>query len=107
MLLKDTVKLVGKGWVQRRKGYRIRFQRRAETGWATEFSPDMKEKSWTSEIATWELARRLAAATKDAGPDNPEGEIVNICVVDDAGEPIPYYATNQSHVLNPRDVEQE
>ncbi len=105
MLVKDTVKIVNKGWIKRRKGYRVRFQRRTEEGWATEFSPDMQEKAWTSEISTWELARRLSEAAKNAQPGDPDGEIVNISVVDDAGEPVPYYATNQPYVMNPRDVD--
>ena len=44
------------------------------------------------------------AASKSEPPDISAGDLVNIYVVDDAGNPIKYYATDQFEVFNPVDT---
>jgi len=104
MKVKDAVKIIGGDWVRRRKGFRVHLQKRVNSEWVTDYIPDEKETPWTSEIATWELARRLAEATKSDSPKINDGDIVNIYVVDDLGNPVAFYGTNQSKVFNYKDT---
>jgi hypothetical protein len=106
MKARDALKIIDDGWIRRRKGFRVCFQRRADAEWVTDCFPTEREKPLPSDVATWELARRFAAATKPGTPGANEGEMVNIYVVDDLGEPVRFYGTNQSEVFNRRDVEE-
>ncbi|MFC1825204.1 hypothetical protein ACFL9T_21030 [Thermodesulfobacteriota bacterium] len=107
MKLKDVVNIVDEGWVKKEKGYRIHFQRRVDSEYLTEYAPGEEEKPLDSEVTTWRLAKNLYNATQGDHPENADGEIVNIYVVDDSGNQIKYYATNQFDVFNPRDIEPE
>ena len=61
-------------------------------------------KPITSEISMWELARRFAEATKSEGLEANDGDIANIYVVDDLGNPVNFYATNQPKIFNYREI---
>ncbi len=105
MKVKDAMEIVDRGWVQKRKGFRVHFQRRAGSEITTDFVPGEKEKPLDSEVVAWRLAWKLSQATKPENPDIKEGDIVNIYVVDDSGDPVKYYATNQLDIFNQRDIE--
>jgi hypothetical protein len=47
----------------------------------------------------------LAESKKSDTPDISAGDLVNIYVVEDGGNPIKYYATNQFEVFNQIDTE--
>jgi hypothetical protein len=106
MQARDALKIIDDGWIRRRKGFRVCFQRRADSEWITDYFPSEKEKPLPSDVATWELARRFAAATKAGIPGANEGEMVNIYVVDDLGEAVRFYGTNQFKTFNRRDMEE-
>jgi len=89
------------GWVRKRKGFRIRFEKRVEERWEEDFFPDKEESAIKSEVAAWEYARRFAQSTGADRPEEKDGAMVNIYVVDDTGAPVKFYATNQLAVLNP------
>jgi hypothetical protein len=101
MKLKEATKFIKDGWVRKRKGFRIRFERRVEDRWEEDCFPDKEESAIKSEVAAWEYARRFAQATQADRPEENDGAMVNICVVDDTGAPVRFYATNQLMVLNP------
>ncbi len=61
---KEAVKIIREGWVQRKKGYRVQFEKFGDSEWMADYIPAMSEKPWTSDISTWELARRFAASVK-------------------------------------------
>ena len=104
MKLVEAMKVIDDGWVRRLKGYRVHFQKRENSQWVTDYFPDQEAKPITSEISMWELARRFAEATRSEGPEANDGDIVNIYVVDDLGNPVKFYATNQPKIFNYREI---
>jgi len=106
MKLKDAMKVIDEGWIRKKKGYRICFQKRAGSEWVKDMFPGENEKPLTSDVSAWELARRFAQAKKPDDSEIQEGEIVNISVVDDMGNPVNFYGTNKPRVLNQRPMEE-
>lgn len=102
MKLKEGMEIINKGWVKRRKGYRIFFERLDKGEWITDLFPGENEKPLTSDISAWELARRFAETTRSDETKKNQGNITNISVVDDLGHTINFYGTNQPWILNPR-----
>ena len=102
MKVKDSLKIIDEAWVKKRGGYRVRFQKLKNSEIVTDYCPEEKEKPLDSDVVAWRLAWRLAQATRVEGSHIGDGESINVCVVDDTGEPIKYYATNQLEVFNPK-----
>jgi len=102
MDLKEAMKMIGAGWIQRPKGFRVRFERRQGNEWISDFFPSEEEPLLTSDVMAWELARRFAEAIKKEATGEAEGEISSITVVDDKGRPVTFYGTDGILVLNPR-----
>jgi hypothetical protein len=102
MELKEAMKVIGAGWIQRPKGFRVRFERRQGDQWVTDSFPSETEALLTSDIMAWELARRFAEAAKKESAGKSEGDISSITVVDDKGSPVRFYGTDAVRVLNPR-----
>jgi len=102
MKLKDAMKVIDEGWIRKRRGYRVSFQKRAGSEWVKDMFPGENEKPLTSDVSAWELARRFAQAKKPEDSEIHEEDIVNIMVVDDLGNPVNFYGTNQPRVLNQR-----
>ena len=105
MKVKDAVKIVDDGWVKKKGGYRVRFQKLEDSAIVTDYTPEEGDKPLESDVAAWRLAWTLAQASASQGDTVEEGELINICVVDDTGEPVKYYATNTFEVFNPKSGE--
>ena len=101
MKIIEAIKVIDKGWVKKAKGYRVRFQIMAGGRWKTDFSPGEKASPLDSDVATWRLAWKLARSTPRTDAPPAEGDMVNICVIDDRGTQVSYYATNAVEVFNP------
>ena len=104
MKVSDALKVIDDGWVKKPKGFRVHFQKQEVSEWVTEYSPGEQEKPLDSDVVAWRLAWKLAEASKSNMPENAEGALVNIYVVDDLGNPIKYYASNQLDVFNPMEI---
>ena len=104
MKLNEAMKIIDEGWMTRKKGYRIQFEKRVDSEWVSEVFPDESENLLNSEISAWEVARRFAQATKSDSTKFREGDIVDVTVVDDLGNPVKFYGTNQPRVLNKRET---
>ena len=102
MELKEAMKIIGAGWIQRPKGFRVRFDRRQGEQWFSDFFPAETETLLSSDVMAWELARRFAEATRKGVTGEAEGDISDITVVDHKGSPVRFYGTNAIRVLNPR-----
>jgi hypothetical protein len=102
MDLKEAMKIIGAGWIQRPKGFRVRFERRQGDQWISDAFPSEREPLLTSDVMAWELARRFAESARKEATGEAEGEISSITVVDDKGRPVTFYGTDGIHVLNPR-----
>ena len=103
MKLSEAVKAIDDGWVRKRKGFRVQYQRRINSELVTEFVPNEEEKPLDSEVAAWRLAWKLSEAVNPDNAEPGDGEMVNICVVDDLGNPVAFYGTNQPKMFNRRD----
>jgi hypothetical protein len=101
MELKEAMQMIGAGWIQRPKGFRVRFERRQGEKWLSDFFPSETETLLSSDVMAWELARRFAEATQREAAGEAEGDISDITVVDDKGSPVRFYGTNAIRVLNP------
>lgn len=102
MQVKDSMKIVDERWIKKRGGFRVHFQKRVGSEIVTEYCPGEEEKPLESDVVAWRIAWKLAQATGSDDPGIREGEFINIYVVDDTGERMKYYATNQFEVFNPK-----
>jgi len=102
MELKEAMKIIGEGWVQRPKGFRVRFERREGGQWVSDSFPSESETPFTSDVMAWELARRFAEASQKRPSEAAEGDIASITVVDDKGEPVAFYATGAIRIIRSR-----
>jgi hypothetical protein len=102
MELKKAMQMIGAGWIQRPRGFRVRFERRQGEQLVSDFFPSETETLLSSDVMAWELARRFAEATGKGATGEAEGAITSITVVDDKGSPVRFYGTNTIRVLNPR-----
>jgi len=96
----EAYKIIDEGWTKKRTGFRVRFQKQVDSEIITDYFPDMDEGPWLSEIAIWRMAWKLAESKKSDTPDISAGDLVNIYVIEDGGNPIRYYATNRFEVFN-------
>jgi len=102
MDLKEAMQKIGAGWIQRPKGFRVRFERKEGDQWIPDVFPSVGEAFLTSDVMAWELARRFAEATRNKVIGKADGDISSITVVDDKGSPVRFYGTDAIRVLNPR-----
>jgi hypothetical protein len=100
MKLGDAAKFIDAGWVKKPKGFRVHFQKRMDGEVITDYTPGPKEKPMDSDVAAWRLAWKLDQAQTYGGKPVGDGELFNIYVVDDANNPVNYYATGQPLVFN-------
>ncbi len=101
MNIKELLKTVDEGWVQKPKGFRVCYQKRVNDELITEYMPNENENPLESDVVAWRSAWKLHQATQTDGPEIAEDELVNIYVIDDTGKRIKYYATNLFEVYNP------
>ena len=102
MKTKDALKIIDEGWIRKPKGFRVHFQKKVNSDLITDYIPDEDVKPLESDVVTWRLAWKLSEVTKSDNPEMADGEMVNIYVVDDLGNPIPFYGTNEFEILNKR-----
>ncbi len=101
MKLKEAMEKIGAGWIQRPKGFRVRFERREGDQWISDVFPSEGEALLTSDVMAWELARRFSESTRSSSGET-ETDFSSITVVDQEGRPVKFYGTNAIRVLNPR-----
>ena len=106
MKTKEALKIIDERWVKKRKGFRVHFQKMVNAELKTDYIPPEEAKPLDSDVLAWRLAWKLAESTKTDSPEMSDGDVINVYVVDEEGNPVNYYATNQPEVFNARDVEQ-
>jgi hypothetical protein len=100
MQISAGLKIIENGWIQKPKGFRVKYQTLEEGELVTVYSPPEGSALLDSDVTAWRYAWKLfKSARADAAAIQPE-ELVNIHVVDDAGEKVKYYATNAYEVFN-------
>jgi hypothetical protein len=103
MKLSESLKIIDAGWVRKPKGFRVRFQKMVGSELITDFVPEEAEAPLDSDVVAWRLAWKLSQATKSDISELSDGDIVNIYVVDDSGNPVRFYGTNGLKILNDSD----
>lgn len=106
MKTKDALKIIDESWVKKRKGFRVHYQKMENSELITDYVPPEEVKPLDSDVVAWRLAWKLSESTKRNSPEIRDGDLINIYVVDEEGNPVIYYATNQPEIFNARDVEQ-
>jgi len=106
MKTNEALKIIDEGWVKKRKGFRVHFQKMVNAELITDYVPAEEVKPFDSDVLAWRFAWKLSESTKTVRPEIGDGDIINVYVVDEEGNPINYYATNQPEIFNARDVEQ-
>ena len=104
MKSKEVYNIIDEGWVKKRTGYRVRFQRMVDDEMVTDYFPDLDDGPWLSEVSIWRMAWRLAESRQSDPPDINAGDLINITVVDHEDNPVKYYATNRFEVFNQIDI---
>ncbi len=105
MQITAGLEIIKYGWVQKPKGFRVQYQKRAEGDLVTELSPPEGSALLDSDVVAWRYAWKLSMATRSDGDDLGPDELVNIHVVNDEGEKVIYYATGEYTVFNEKTAE--
>jgi len=100
MKIGKTLKVIDEGWVQKDKGYRVRYQRQTDSGIETEHTPGLDDAPLDSDVSAWRTAWKLVQATQSENINFGEGKMINVTVVNDLGEQVRYYKTNEQMVYN-------
>ena len=80
--------------------FRVHFQKMVDSELMTDYVPDEDGAPLDSDVVAWRLAWKLSQATKSDISGISNGDIVNLYVVDDSGNPIRFYGTNEFTILN-------
>lgn len=94
------MKLISDGWIQKPKGFRVKYEKRVNSETVVEYSPGQDDAPLDSDVTTWRYAWKLCKATDEASCMDDQEEFFNIRVVDENDTPIVYYATGQKEVFN-------
>ena len=100
MQIAEGLEIIDTGWIQKPKGFRVKYQRLVDGQLVTEYSPPEGSALLDSDVVTWRYAWKLFMATRADTADSREEELVNIHVVNDAGEKVKSYATGAYTVFN-------
>jgi hypothetical protein len=104
MKIAELLDVVDKGWVQKPQGFRVHFQQKTDQEIITDYVPGTDDAPLDSDVVAWRIAWKLYQSTQSDHPDFGQGKLINIYVVDDAGNPVKYYANNRYKVFNSKDT---
>ena len=104
MKIADGLKLIEDGWVQKPKGFRVRFHRQTETGIEAVLSPPPEAAPLNSDVTAWRYAWKLWQATRVAVEAEAPGALYNITVADDQDLPFRFYGSGEFETYNPKPI---
>ncbi|MEN8210316.1 MAG: hypothetical protein ABFR31_01245 [Thermodesulfobacteriota bacterium] len=100
MKIAQGMKIISKGWVQKPKGYRVKY---CDHDMTINYSPDLDNAPLDSDVTAWRYAWKLYKSTKSDQDTVQEDELVNITVVDTEGNDINYYVTGTPKIYNKKE----
>ena len=103
MKVSEGMKILAEKWIQKPKGFRVKYQKRANSELVTEYSPGQENNPLDSDVTTWRYAKKLYMATQSDSDKLAEGEFINISVVDENDNPVQYYVTGKNEIFNPKE----
>lgn len=104
MKVSEGMKILGEKWIQKPKGFRVKYQKLVNSDLVTEYSPGQEETSMDSDVTTWRYAWKLFVANKSDSDEIADGEFINVSVVDENDNPIQYYVTGKQEIFNPKSL---
>ncbi|MBU1344102.1 MAG: hypothetical protein KKE44_17165 [Proteobacteria bacterium] len=102
MKIAEGLKIIENQWIQKPKGFRVKYQKFVNLERLTEYSPGKEDSLLDSDVTAWRYAWKLFMSTRSKSNDIAEGEFINIGVVDESDHPVHYYVTGKNQVLNPK-----
>ena len=100
MKIAAGLKIIENHWIQKPKGFRVKYQKLVNSELVVEYSPGQQDSSLDSDVTAWRYAWKLFMATRSDSNEIAEGEFINIYAVDESDYPIKYYATGKKEVFN-------
>ena len=106
MKIVEGLNIIEKGWIRKPTGFRVRFDKKIESGYEVGYSPPQEASPLTSDVTAWRYAWKLGQATRTEAAAGDPGAIYNIVVVDTDDQPIRFYATGKLETYNPLPIDQ-
>ncbi len=100
MKLAQGLKVIAKDWIEKPKGFRVKYQKRVDSKLVTKYSPGLDDNTLDSDVTTWRYAWKLFMASKSESREIVTGELVNITVVDDSDRQVDYYVSGKPEIFN-------
>ena len=100
MKIAESMKIIDQKWVEKKEGFRVQFKRYTGTEWVDDISPPGDAAALDSDVTTWRLAWKLAESTPLSNGETQEGDMADIRVVDQNGDPVENYATGEKDIFN-------
>jgi len=100
MKIAEALKFIDQKWVEKKEGFRVQFKRYTGTDWVEDISPPEDASALDSDVTTWRLAWKLAESTPLSSGKAQDGDMADIRVVDQNGNPVENYATGEKDVFN-------
>jgi len=100
MKIAEAMKIIDQKWVEKEAGFRVQFKRYTGSEWVADISPPADAAALDSDVTTWRLAWKLAESTPLTDEAPQEGDMAEIQVVDQNGDPVENYTTGEKDVFN-------
>ena len=100
MDIKGVLEAIDNGWIKKPKGFSLRFEESVDSEMRTDYVPELDAALLDSDVVSWRLAWKLAKVDVESDEGLPRRRFSNITVVNDEGEAIRYYLTNEYEIFN-------
>ena len=101
MKIDDALNRIDEGWIPKSKGFRVQYDIYVDGQWNTDCCPDKDLAPLNSEVTAWRLAWKLAQTCHTEPVQLKDGDLANIIVIDDQGNPIASYISGDYDVYHP------
>jgi hypothetical protein len=105
MKIEEGLEIINDRWIRKPKGFRVRFDKRTDSGFEVVYSPSPEDAPLDSDVTAWRYAWKLWQATQADSETDGHGALYNIAVVDDRDQPIRFYVTGEPIVYNPKQID--
>lgn len=104
MEVADGMNFIENRWVEKPRGFRVRFHRQTEAGIEAGLSPPLESAPLNSDVTAWRYAWKLWQAALAAAETGDPVVLYNITVVDDQDRPFRFYGSGNFEIYNPKQI---